>query len=181
MQPAWDDGIAGDHKGITIRRTSGAVPTGNVGESLCMGVAPPSDLGLLRPATGGRLGNRRRSLEIDLRSAPHAMVSWSDNRLSLQRTSHNCIVNSRAPADRYCHCAAATGDASDLCPPRRARRWLLVLPTLLTPARGMPEADSADCGGLAPKEVCGVLAVGHQYPRRTRGHARGPVTVFHRT
>lgn len=29
---------------------------------------------------------------------------------------------------------------------------------------GMPEADSAPCGGLAPKEVCGLLAVGHQYP-----------------
>jgi len=48
--------------------------------------------------------------------------------------------------------------------PPSHRRRLLALPTLRCVWGGMPEVDSADCGGLALKVVCGLLAVGHQYP-----------------
>lgn len=84
---------------------------------------------------------------------------FSSNQKTLSRI---CTVNSWAPADRYCHCAVATGDAFDQC----SLYWSPLAVGSTDPMalmKGTPEADSADCGGLAPKEVCGLLAVGHQY------------------
>jgi len=43
-------------------------------------------------------------------------------------------------------------------------RWLLVLPTLWRWRWGHPKPMLPIAAGLAPKEVCGLLAVGHRYP-----------------
>lgn len=132
-----------------------------------------------RPDTGGVLESGCRFCRCT-RSAPHVVVpSKSRSFVAFSTDSHrikkHCPVF--APSIRG---PPPTDTAIALS--RRGTHLTNVLsrsplavgstdPSALM--EGAPEADSADCGGLAPKEVCGLLAVGHQYPDALGGTLEG--------
>ena len=75
-------------------------------------------------------------------------------------TSLNCTVNSRAPADRYCHCAVATGDAFDHCP-------------LPSPPLAVGSTDPAAWGRGRPKPGPPIVVV----PRRRKSVGYWPLAI----